>query len=72
MADDLGPLEEEEMIEILERIARSGADTARIQAIKALCAMRTDDAGEDVPADDWEAIYGDSNVTPIAARKRAG
>jgi hypothetical protein len=55
------------MVEILERIARSGADTARIQAIKTLLGMGVE--GE-VPADDWSVIYGDENVTPI--RKRGG
>lgn len=54
------------MVLILEGIAREGGDTARIQAIKTLRALRGGE--EEAPADDWEAIYGD-NVTPI---KRAG
>lgn len=62
------PLEDPEMVEILENIARNGGDTARIQAIKTLRAL--DGGEEQPPADDWGAIYGsDSNVTPI---KRAG
>lgn len=58
------PLEEAEMVEILEAIARGGSDTARIQAIRALRAMSEPDAGR--PADEWTAIYGDDgNVRPI-------
>lgn len=57
-------LEEPEMVEILEEIARCGADTARIAAIKALLVLRG--SGQAPSGDDWEAIYGpDSNVTPI-------
>ena len=56
------------MVAILEGIARTGGDTARIQAIKALRGMQ--DAEPEVPVDEWTEIYGD-NVTPIT-RKRAG
>lgn len=61
---DRVPLEESEMVEILEDIARVGGDTARIAAIKALRDIR---GSTGTPSgDDWEAIYGpDSNVTPI-------
>lgn len=62
-------LEEPEMIAILEGIAREGSDTARIQAIKALRAIRVPDVEK--PTDDWTAIYGDEgNVRPI--RGKAG
>jgi hypothetical protein len=58
------PLEQPEMVEILEDIARQGGDTARIAAIKALLALKGH--SEAPSGDDWEAIYGsDSNVSPI-------
>lgn len=58
------PLEEQEMVEILEGIARSGADTARIAAIRALRELRG--SGQAPSGDEWEAIYGpDSNIVPI-------
>lgn len=62
-ADEPDRLEEPEMIEILEEIARGGSDTARIQAIKVLLARREPAAAED----DWSVIYGDgaSNVKPF-------
>lgn len=46
-------LEREEMVEILEEIARSGADTARIQAIKTL--LRLND-GAAVSDEDLERL----------------
>ena len=58
-------LERDEMIVILERIARGGSDTARIQAIKLLVAM-----GEEV--DEQPAGFGAlDELAPIRAR-RAG
>lgn len=49
-------LAEDEMIEILEDLARnSGSATARIQAIKQLRVMRGDQ--HEVPADGFAALY---------------
>lgn len=58
------PLEEAEMVEILEGIAREGGDTARIAAIRALLTLKG--SGRAPSGDEWEAIYGpDSNIVPI-------
>lgn len=58
------PLEEPEMVEILEGIAREGGDTARIAAIRALLALKG--SGQAPSGDEWEAIYGPgSNIVPI-------
>lgn len=46
-------LERDEMIEILEQIAREGADTARIQAIKTLIRLKE---GHDVDDDEFERL----------------
>lgn len=43
----------DEMIEILEKIAREGSDTARIQAIKTLIRLQE---GQNVDDDDLERL----------------
>lgn len=46
-------LSQEEMLEILEGIARDGGDTARIQAIKLLREMEN---GEEIPQGAFEQL----------------
>jgi hypothetical protein len=46
-------LEHDEMIEILEQIARNGGDAARIQAIKTLIRLQE---GDNIDDDDLERL----------------
>jgi hypothetical protein len=46
----------------------ASAESGSVSAQKALFEHYRSDADDNAPSADWEAIYGDSNVTPLRRR----